>query len=78
MISKNKINQVAKQFKKIENNYLMGIIYNSNLKSIRFDLITPDLLTNNDIILIDYKTNLKTIKDISNHIEYILKVKYSN
>lgn len=78
MISKNKINQVAKQFKKIENNYLMGIIYNSNLKSIRLDLITPDLLTNNDIILIDYKTNLKTIKDISNHIEYILKVEYSN
>ena len=78
MISKTIINQVPKQFKKIENNYLMGIIYNSNLKSIRLDLITPDLLTNNDIILIDYKTNLKTIKDISNHIEYILKVEYSN
>lgn len=78
MISKNKINQVAREFKRMGNDYLMGIIYNSNLKSIRLDLITPDLLTNNDIILIDYKTNLKTIKDISNHIEYILKVEYSN
>lgn len=78
MISKNKINQISKQFKKLENNYLMGIIYNTNLKSIRLDFIIPNLLTNTDIILIDYKTNLKTIKDISNHIEYILKVEYNN
>ena len=72
MISKNKINQAARQFKNLEDNYLMGIIYNSFLNNLRVDIIVPDSLVNGDIIIIDYKTNFKTIKDISNHIEIII------
>ena len=78
MISKNKINQVAREFKRIENDYLMGIIYNTKFKNLKVDLILPDTLSSEEVILIDCKTNLKSIKDISNHIEYILKVEYNN
>ena len=73
MISKNKINQAARQFKNLEDNYLMGIIYNTFLKELRIGMIVPDLLTNTDMVIVDYKTNLKTIKDISSFIEYKIK-----
>lgn len=73
MISKNKINQVSREFKRVEDKYLMGIIYNTFLKDIRVDMVTPDTLVNGDIVVFDYKDNVKTIKDISIMVENRIK-----
>lgn len=73
MISKNKINQVSREFKKIEDKYLMGIIYNTFLKDIRVGMIIPDTLVNDDVVIFNYKDNAKTIKDISTIVENRIK-----
>ena len=73
MISKNRINQAAREFKNLEDNYLMGIVYNTFLKELRVCMIVPDLLTNTDMVIVDYKTDYKTIKELSNFIEYKIK-----
>ena len=41
-ISKNKCYQIAKQFCDLENDYLMGIIYDN--ENIKIDMVIPDLL----------------------------------
>ena len=69
MISKNKIYQVAKEFKNLENNYMMGIIYDTYKKDIRVDLIVSDLLNGAEVVVIDYNSNLKTIKNIVHRIQ---------
>lgn len=73
MVSKNKINQVSKEFKKMENKYLMGIIYNTFLKDIRLDIVVSDALTEGDIVVFDYTNDVKTIKSISNIVENAIK-----
>lgn len=69
MISKNKIYQVAKEFKNLENNYMMGIIYDTYKKDIRVDLIVSDLLNGAEVVIVDYNSNLKTIKNIVHRIQ---------
>lgn len=73
MISKNKINQISKQFKNLEDNYLMGIVYNIYLKDLRVDTVIPDTLAKGDMVVFDYTDNIKTIKGISTIIEDKIK-----
>lgn len=69
MISKNKIYQVAKEFRNLENNYMMGIIYDTYKKDIRVGLIVSDLLNGAEVVIVDYNSNLKTIKNIVHRIQ---------
>ena len=73
MISKNKINQISRQFKNLEDNYLMGIVYNIYLKDLRVDTVIPDTLAKGDMVVFDYTDNIKTIKGISTIIEDKIK-----
>ena len=61
MISKNKINQISKQFKNLEDNYLMGIVYNIYLKDLRVDTVIPDTLSKGDMVVFDYTDNIRVI-----------------
>lgn len=47
-ISKNKCYQIAKQFCDLENDYLMGIIYDN--KNIKIDMVIPDLLKDKKVL----------------------------
>lgn len=73
MVNKNKINQISKQFKSLEDKYLMGVIYNSFSKNLRVDIVVPDSLTNGDIVIFDYSNKEKTIGEISMVIENNIK-----